>query len=360
MSLLSATLGAGVGALALRASRSRGWGEVRWFAVIAFTAAAYGLANLGATLGMPERVILQASRVQLAAALLHYFGWMRYAEACGIGPAAPRARWLERLVLVVAALSLVPGVVEAGRLTHHVFTPWHMVYSDPDFTPLGYALLLACSPAAVVVLARFAAAGRGKVPFTGLRVGAFACVLVLTANDFLAATGRLGMPYLLDGGFLAPVALVGWATALQVAEAARDLDELRGRLEALVGWRSQALTLARERLVRAERLAALGQLANGVAHQVSNPAAVVTANLRFLAAGLPRSSEAGEVVADALSAMQHINELVRRLADAGRLAAARPADGVGLDELMQRVVGPSVDAESQPAVADPGRGTPVG
>jgi hypothetical protein len=363
LSLLSAALGAGVGALALRASRSRGWGEVRWFAVIAFTAAAYGLANLGATLGMPERFILVACRAQVAAMLLHYLGWMRYAEACGGVAGAPPARWLERLVGVVALLALVPGLVDGGRVMHHAFTPWHIVYSDPGFSPLGYALLLACTPAPAVVVARFVAAARGNVRFTGLRLAAFACVLLLTVNDALAATGWLNMPYLLDGGFIAPVALVGWATALWVGEAARDLDELKGRLEALVGWRSQALTLARERLVHAERLAALGQLANGVAHQVSNPAAVVTANLRYLAGGLPRSSEAGEVVADALSAMQDINELVRRLADAGRIATARPADGASLDELLERVVGPPLEGAQVPERTQdalPGTGHPVG
>ncbi len=340
LSLTSAALGAGVGALALRASRGRGWTEIRWFAVIAFTAAAYAIANLATTLGLPGGVAVVLSRLQTAAGMLHFLGWLRYAEA--FGEVAPRraARWLEGVLLAVAALALVPGVVFGGQLVIRPFTPWHVVYTDAVVSPAGYVLLAVTSPAVPVVLARLVSAARRGVQQAWLQAGAFAFVVALALNDCLAASGRLDLPYLLDAAFLAPLSVVAWATGRRVVEASRDLDDLRGRLESLVGARTQALTVAQEALVRAERLAALGQMANGVAHQVSNPAAVVTANLRYLAEGLGRDSEAGEVVADALSSMQQINELVRRLADAGRMASApRSPESAGLDELVGRVVG---------------------
>jgi signal transduction histidine kinase len=71
---------------------------------------------------------------------------------------------------------------------------------------------------------------------------------------------------------------------------------------------------------------------------------VVTANLRFLADGRSGDPEAPEVVADALAAMQRINDLVRRLADAGRIvAASRPSAEVDLQEVVARAV-----AEARP------------
>jgi two-component system, NtrC family, sensor kinase len=55
----------------------------------------------------------------------------------------------------------------------------------------------------------------------------------------------------------------------------------------------------------------------------------VTASLRYLAEAArgPQPSDAAEVVQDALAAMERINALVRKLVDAGRLAAA-PSGGV--------------------------------
>ena len=73
---------------------------------------------------------------------------------------------------------------------------------------------------------------------------------------------------------------------------------------------------------------------------------MVTANLRYLAESLPADAEreAREVADEALLAMQRINDLVRRLADAGRIAAApRPAVAVELREVVDRAA-----AEARP------------
>lgn len=344
MSLMSIALAIAVGVLAFRVSRARGWRELRWFALIAFLSAAYAVANLSASLTWPVPVLLAASRIQLAVGLVQYWAWMRYAEAYGRVATTRAGRWPEWLVLAVAAVSLIPGAAFGGGIGHHAFAPWRVIYTDALLTPLGYGMLVLCTPVVVVVFSRFAAARRQGVRYAGAQAAAFASFLGLSLNDAVAATGRLGLPYLLDIGFLLPGGLIAWAATLRFLETAQDLDRLRARLESLVDERTRELAETQDRLVRAERLASLGQLANGVAHQVSNPASVVTANLRFLAESLAGEPEEREVVGDALAAMQRINDLVRRLADAGRIAAApRSTAAVDLHDVVGRAV-----AEARP------------
>jgi signal transduction histidine kinase len=217
-----------------------------------------------------------------------------------------------------------------------------VTYNDARITVAGYAVLFTVGlPVVPLTLARFVRAHRDGVRHVPAQVAAFVSIVLLSLSDALTGTGSFPTPYLLDIGFLLPVALVASATSLRFLESAQDLEVLRGRLESLVESRTRALAEAKEALVRAERLASLGQLANGVAHQVSNPASVVTANLRYLSEnhGDAGSGEVREVADEALVAMQRINDLVRRLADTGRIAAMhRPTTGVELRDVVERAV----------------------
>jgi signal transduction histidine kinase len=339
LSVIAALLGVAVAALSLRVSRLQGWGEARWFAAVSALAAAYAVASLVGTFATTTTVVVWASRAQVAIILLQGFAWMRYAEAFGRAPTRPAARWLEGVLVVAAGLMLFPGLGFLDDVRVHVFTGWGVVYTDAIFQPAGVALLLGSTlPAAAVVLLRFLDAHRRKVQSAWVQAAACAVFVALCVNDALVGTGRFDWPFLLDLGFLLVVGLVVWGTVLRFVSTARDLEALRARLEVLVEQRTQALADAQEALVRAERLAALGQLGNGVAHQVSNPASVVTANLRFLAGKFAQGEER-EVADDALAAMQRINDLVRRLADAGRIAAGpRASVPVDLADVVVRTL----------------------
>jgi signal transduction histidine kinase len=344
ISLMSSVGGLVVGLLALRVSRARGWAELRWFAVISFCSAGYALTNLSATLEGPTAVLVAASQLQLAFGAVMYWAWLRYARAFARTEPSPVGRWIERIVLALAVLALVPGLAMTGVIVHHDFPPWRVVYHDALIGPGGWVMMAAAVPAIPAVFLRFARAHRAGVRMAGVQAAAFASVVVFSVNDAFAGTGAFPLPYLLDIGFLFPVALLVWSSTLRFLEASLALDALRDRLETMVDTRTRELAAAQDALVRAERLASLGQLANGVAHQVSNPASVVTANLRWLAESLAAEREAREVAEDALTAMQRINDLVRRLADAGRIAGTpRPNATVELHAVVERAV-----AEARP------------
>jgi signal transduction histidine kinase len=181
-----------------------------------------------------------------------------------------------------------------------------------------------------VVLVRLVDAWRRGREGAGAIAAAYSSLLLFGVNDALAAAGLLPLPYLLDVGFMVPVGAVAWGMTRRFVADAEALHGLRARLESLVEERTRELAKAEEALHQAEKLAALGQFAAGVAHEVNNPASVVTANLRYLAElaeAEAASSEAQASIKESSEAMQRINGLVRRLVDAGRLAAAPP--GVG-------------------------------
>jgi signal transduction histidine kinase len=331
ISLLVGLLGLAAGGLALRLSRAPGWRELQWFGAVSFLSAGHALlAAWGAIAGHPAAA-LAVTRGRLGLALLALWAWTRYAEACARDRTGPLGRALELLLLAAAALSQLPGLA---------------IDDPPDgpVTAAGWGLLLLCAPVLAVALSRFRTA-RGRGLRAALLAAAFLLAGALLPVD-VATTAHLDLPRPLDLGFLGSVALVTWASTLRFLDAIHDLDGLRLQLESLVVERTRALADTQEALVRAERLASLGQLANGVAHQVSNPASVVTANLRFLAEGLAADPESHEVVEDALAAMRRINQLVRRLADAGRIAAApRPTAAVDLAQAVGRAV-----AEARPGL----------
>jgi signal transduction histidine kinase len=121
------------------------------------------------------------------------------------------------------------------------------------------------------------------------------------------------------------LAAVSAVLAVSVGLLALRIFQLRGRLLAEVDARTRELAKTLDALHQAEKLASLGRFANGVAHEVNSPAAVVTANLSYLAeaaweGGFP--PDAQDVVQDALASMRRINDLVRKLVDAGRPTAS--------------------------------------
>jgi len=144
----------------------------------------------------------------------------------------------------------------------------------------------------------------------------------------------------------------------ELAELAAHFDRLLDRLalqtEALHRWGSeldtkvaertqelaaanQTLRSAQQRLVMSEKLAAIGQLAAGVAHEINNPVAVIQGNLDVLRETL------GDAAEPAMAEIRLIQDQVFRirLIVTKLLQFARPAEFVGylepvrLDQVVQ-------------------------
>lgn len=95
----------------------------------------------------------------------------------------------------------------------------------------------------------------------------------------------------------------------------------------------------RSGLISADRLATIGRLAAGVAHEVNNPAALVTVNLGVLrdrfATGAARTTEVLAMLDESLEGMDRIRDIVR---DLKGFARERSRERVDLGELVASAV----------------------
>jgi signal transduction histidine kinase/ActR/RegA family two-component response regulator len=186
----------------------------------------------------------------------------------------------------------------------------------------------------------------GSLPqFVGLVV-----LLAAAVNDLLATVRVIHTPYLMELAFLAVVIEVGLSLTMQFVAAAREQQRSAAQLEQRVVERTEQLADTRDALVQSEKLAAIGRLAAGVAHEINNPAAVVAANVEYLRSHfrtektLPSDGE--EALAECDDSIRRIAAIVRELLDAGRIAG-KPSKPEPVD-LLQVVEDASLLARKAP------------
>lgn len=90
----------------------------------------------------------------------------------------------------------------------------------------------------------------------------------------------------------------------------RSLEELNRELDQKVQERTEALEQAQDQLIRTERLASVGRLSGGVAHEINNPTGVIMTRSEFL---LETAEEEG-LSADVREDLEAISRNAKRIA----------------------------------------------
>jgi len=230
-------------------------------------------------------------------------------------PAAPLRLALVLQLAAVAAAAVVPVLLGVG---------------------LPLAAARALEPWAVIALA-------AAVTFLFVALGAVVLFRAVArpVDRMLAAAERLGhgeggLPILHPPGEGASPGLARAAVAFE--RAAEALAEERARLAAKVDElerANRALAETRESLLRSERLATVGRLAAGIAHEVGNPLGAIAgyAALARARLGGGAAAEAEDFLARIAAETSRIDGIVRGLLDFARpdapaLAAVGVADAV--------------------------------
>jgi two-component system NtrC family sensor kinase len=121
-------------------------------------------------------------------------------------------------------------------------------------------------------------------------------------------------------------------TRLESAET-REMDNLATSVNRM----TERLLAERAHLVRVEKMAGIGRLAAGVAHEIGNPLGAINGYLHILAISSPDAPETRDAVLGLERETARIDRIVRGLLDYARSKPRTPAE-IDLNEMMRNVV----------------------
>jgi signal transduction histidine kinase len=183
--------------------------------------------------------------------------------------------------------------------------------------------------------------------------------LLASANDMLVSAGVYRSVYVAEYAFFAVVGIMAALLIRQQARSGASAEQRHRELAAEVTARNRDLAAAQAELTHAARLAAVGRLAAGVAHEVNNPLTYLRGNLEMLERELEGDEELVHLVRQSLDGAQRIRKVVSRLygfsgsrtAGPGNVKAAiDSAVGMARAELKERA-GVELDVPPLPAAA---------
>jgi two-component system NtrC family sensor kinase len=120
----------------------------------------------------------------------------------------------------------------------------------------------------------------------------------------------------------------------------RTLEEKIARRTAELEEKGKQLLAAERELARAERLAEVGLLAAGVAHEINNPVAIIRGNAELLQMALPEAADAQDEVGVILRQTTRIERIVGQLRSFSRSRGSRPGPvelAPLLDDILEQI-----------------------
>ncbi|HWA77812.1 MAG TPA: ATP-binding protein [Polyangiaceae bacterium] len=317
LSLIATAIDLVIGFLALAFGAAPGWKHFKTFAFVAFSAALYSAGDAFFAAGNRDPVLIPwFGRTNAMLACFHCAAWIVYAKTQYAQPFSRASRVTIAGLALVGVLALIPGVVMTDTVVTQTIGWANVSYQIAPTSWFG-SLVVPLIPLTLLgpALLYYRKAREGA-PGARTHLVGFSLLFASGINEVLVALNVFQNLYLADVGFLAAVLSVSAEMTYRVTRDARDLQALSAELSRQVEERTRELGDARDNLIRAERLAALGRLSASVGHEINNPLSYVIGNLEYAYKELERSgSEPAllEALRDASSGADRIRKIVHEL-----------------------------------------------
>ena len=302
------------------------WRQHRHFIGVALSGGVFAMLEAIHTEPFSALVQTNASRVQLICAGIHVACWAAYAGR----DLGPLPRWRQRgfewsALGLGLVLAIAPGMFD-GRIHVMSIPSLNYAYRAADLSRLGVGLLFTLCSGMVLIAARYLAAALEGRP----QAFAHLCALLLlgagATTDILTLAGVLALPRVLEACVALSVLPIALVLTVRWRQDVVAHEQLKTSLERLIAERTRDLTETQRALGRTEKLAAVGRLAGGMAHEINNPGAALIANLEYLSLGLERGgklpADTGVTVSESLHSARRIARTVRQLLMLSRAAIA--------------------------------------
>ncbi|CAN5874700.1 hypothetical protein BH11MYX4_BH11MYX4_66380 [soil metagenome] len=273
----------------------------RYAAAAGFAAALYCVTNAVLAGRLDAETTIWAGRASIVAAVGHGAAWLAFLAAWDDRPLSRFERSIIVLSLAAGLVGLWPGVATLATVTERSVTWVGTQYRDPDPGPLALPII-ALSYVEQVIAAVAALRMSRRNPRARIVAGALGLFCFVTLSDLLSGLHWLDVPYFADPALALVFLSVGSVVMRDAAESAAKSAELER---------------ARVALAERENLAALGQLAAVVAHEVRNPVAIIFGALATLQRAA-RSEEDAKLLGIVGEEAERLKQLVARLLDAVR------------------------------------------
>jgi signal transduction histidine kinase len=301
VSFASASTCVSAAALGAYLGRAPGSRHYVFVAFAAVAAAAFCVTDACVAGGLSVGPTVWAGRASLLSASLHGAAWLLFLAGWDRRPLSRLERALIAVGVLGGLLALVPGLAIEETVTERSFHWLRVTYRDPVTGPM-VGPILAVAYVEHVVASITALRMSRRVPKARMVGVALALLSVVMPIDALSGLRLAELPYLVDPVLALVFIAIGAAVMADAAESAAKSAELER---------------ARVALAERENLAALGQLAGVVAHEVRNPVAIIFTALATLQRGA-RSEEDGKLLGIVGEEAERLKQLVARLLDAVR------------------------------------------